>query len=150
MTSRQSDFDPRYNPAYQRGGIEAGYEQMVEEPPQVVEISDSGPQHSQTAARQDWAGLEQRQRRYRIAAWTLAAGLLVLGLFGLFADLVFPPEPGYMVPNSSGYVTEPWSQRLRWAAPNLIMLGALAAIVQLYLEQTQLFRLRTGRRPGSS
>ena len=145
MTSRQSDFDPRYDPAYQRGGIEAGFEQMVEAPPQVVEISDTGGQQPQAGARQAWAGLEQRQRRYRIAAWTLAAGLLVLGLFGLFADMIIPPDPSYLQPNNYGYVVEPWTQRLRWAAPNLIMLGALAAVVQLYLEQSQIFRLRTGR-----
>ena len=145
MTTRQSGFDPRYDPAYQRGGKETGFQQVVEEPAQVVEVTDSGPEQPQALARQAWVGLEHRQRKYRIAAWALAGGLMALGWFGLFADLAFPPEPGYMVPNSSGYVTEPWSQRLRWAAPNLIMLGALAAIVQLFLEQSQIFRLRTGR-----
>lgn len=146
MTSRQSDFDPRYDPAYQRGGIEAGFEQATEDPPQVVEISDAGPPQPQ--ARQAWAGLEQQHRRYRMAGWALAGGLMALGLFGLFADLIFPPEPTYLQPNAYGYVSEPWPQRLRYAAPNLIMMGALATIVQLYLEQTQIFRLRTSR-PGT-
>ena len=144
MTSKRSEFDPRYDEAYQRGGSEGGFRGVIDEAPEVVEISDV-PRHQPRATPQAWADLELRQRRYRRAGWALAGGLLVLGLFGLFADLIFPPDPSYLQSNNYGYASTPWSQRLQYAAPNLIMLGALAAIVQLYIEQTQIFRLRTGR-----
>ncbi|MBD7994905.1 hypothetical protein H9639_06295 [Arthrobacter sp. Sa2CUA1] len=144
MTSRRSDFDPRYDEAYQRGGNAGDFRDAAPQAPQVIEISDV-PQHQAGATPQAWADLEFRQRRYRRIVWALAGGLLALGLFGLFADLVFPPDPAYMQSNNYGYMTEHWSTRLRYAAPNLINLGVLAAIVQLVLEQLQIFRLRTGR-----
>lgn len=144
MTSKQSDFDPRYDEAYQRGGGDGVFRDAVDEAPQVVEISDA-PQHQPGATPKAWADLELRQRKYRMVVWVLAGGLLFLGLFGFFADLIFPPEPSYLQPNSYGYVTEPWSQRLRYAAPSLINLGVLTAVVQLVLEQVQAFKLRTGR-----
>ncbi|MBD8042363.1 hypothetical protein H9638_00910 [Arthrobacter sp. Sa2BUA2] len=144
MTSKRSEFDPRYDQAYQRGGSDGGFRDIIDEAPQVVEISDA-PQHQPGAAPQVWADLELRQRRYRTLIWAMAGGLVALGLFGFFADLIFPPEPSYLQPNSYGYMTEPWSQRLRYAAPNLINLGVLTAVVQLVLEQMQVFKLRTGR-----
>ena len=35
---------------------------------------------------------------------------------------------------------EPWAQKLRRAGPNLIMLGILTAVVQVFIEQVQAFR----------
>lgn len=145
MTSRQSEFDPRYDQAYQRGGAESGLPPVVEDTPEVVEVSDAGPQQSRSPVFESLTGLEARQRTYRTAAWVLAGGLVVLGVLGLFADTIFPPDPQYLQPSSYGYISEPWSQRLRYTAPNLINLGILTAVVQVVLEQVQAFRLRTGR-----
>lgn len=148
MTSRQSDFDPRYDAAFQRGGGDGGtgIQRFTAEAPHVVEISDvPAVSHPTGAPPQVWVELERRQRKYRLAAWGLAGGLVVLGLFGLFADLIIPPEPAEPQMNYSGYMNEPWTMRLRYAAPNLIMLGVITAIVQVVIEQMQAFRMRMGR-----
>ncbi|MER2133654.1 MAG: hypothetical protein ABS910_03110 [Arthrobacter sp.] len=56
-----------------------------------------------------------------------------------------PQDPTAPTANWSGYPVEPWPQKLRWAAPNLIMLGILTAVVQVFIEQVQTFRLRMDR-----
>jgi len=143
MASRQDEIDPRYDPAYQRGGGGAGLSRFSEERPAVVEISDV-PAPEQPALN-TWPELERRQRAYRIAAWSLAAGLVAAGTFFLFADILFPQEPVVPPANYSGYPVEPWPIKLRVTAPNLIMLGILTAVVQVFIEQVQTFRLRAGR-----
>ncbi|MBF4994622.1 hypothetical protein ITX31_10925 [Arthrobacter gandavensis] len=145
MTSRQDEIDPRYDPAYQRGGGELRLSRSTEEPPAIVEISDALPPAQPKAPQVTSPQLERHQRKYRIAAWVLAAGLVAMGVFCLFADNIFPAEVTSVPPNWSGYPVEPWTQKLRWAAPNLIMLGILTAAVQVFIEQLQAFRLRIGR-----
>lgn len=145
MTSRQDEIDPRYDPAYQRGGGELYLSRSTEEPPAIVEITDALPPAQARSAQNPYPELERHQRKYRIAAWVLAAGLVALGVFFMFADNIFPPEATSVPPNWSGYPVEPWSQKLRWAAPNLIMLGILTAAVQVFIEQIQTFRLRMSR-----
>lgn len=145
MSSRQDEIDPRYDPAYQRGGGELYLSRSTEEPPAIVEISDAPPPAQLRSSQNTYSELERHQRKYRIAAWVLAAGLVAMGGFFMFADNIFPPEATSAPPNWSGYPVEPWTQKLRWAAPNLIMLGILTAAVQLFIEQVQAFRLRTGR-----
>ncbi|GAA1906357.1 hypothetical protein GCM10009688_07870 [Arthrobacter gandavensis] len=146
MSSRQDEIDPRYDPAYQRGGGELSLSRSVEDHPAVVEISDVPPAPAQPRTSQiAYSELERHQRKYRIVAWVLAGGLVAMGAFFMFADNIFPPETTSVPPNWSGYPVEPWTQKLRWAAPNLIMLGILTAAVQVFIEQVQAFRLRTGR-----
>jgi len=117
----------------------------AEEPPAIVEISDAPAPAPTRPAQNIYSELERHQRKYRIAAWALAAGLVAMGGFFMFADILFPQDPMTPQPNWSGYPVEPWPQKLRWAAPNLIMLGILTAVVQVFIEQVQAFRLRTGR-----
>lgn len=145
MTSRHDEIDPRYDPAYQRGG--GGDVQFSRHPdaPPIVEISDVPAPNQAGAVQAGYPDLEQRQRRYRMAAWGLAAGLVAAGVFFLFADAMFPQDLTAAQPNWSGYPVEPWPQKLRMAAPDMLMLGILTAVVQVFLEQVQTFRLRTGR-----
>lgn len=145
MSSRHHEVDPRYDPAYQRGGNDLHLSRTREDAPAIVEISDA-PAPVQPRSRQTmYPELEQHQRKYRIAAWAMAAGLVILGGFFLFADIIFPLDSTAPAPNWSGYPVEPWPQKLRWAAPNLIMLGILTAVVQVFIEQIQAFRLRMAR-----
>ncbi|MEB7503032.1 hypothetical protein [Arthrobacter koreensis] len=143
MSSRHDEIDPRYDPAYQRGGGE-GYVSRTE-PPAVVEISDAPAPVQLGPSQNVYSELERHQRKYRMAAWALAAGLVTIGGFFMFADTIFPQDPSVSAPNWNGYPVEPWPQKLRWAAPNLIMLGIVTAVVQVFIEQVQAFRLRTGR-----
>lgn len=143
--SRQEEIDPRYDPVYQRGGGGVHLPGARQEAPAIVEISDSPAPAQKPAAGNDWSVLEQRQRRYRTAAWALAAGLVSLGIFFLFADALFAQDTTVSQPNWSGYPVEPWQQKLRYTGPNLLMLGILTAIVQVFIEQMQIFRLRIHR-----
>ncbi|MGW9404343.1 hypothetical protein ACWGQ2_10305 [Arthrobacter sp. NPDC055585] len=145
MSSRHDEIDPRYDPAYQRGGGDRHLSRAGEEPPAIVEISDAPAPVQLRSSQNVYSELEQHQRKYRIAAWVLAAGLVAVGGFFMFADVIFPQDPNPPTPNWNGYPVEPWPQKLRWAAPNLIMLGILTAVVQVFIEQVQAFRLRTGR-----
>ena len=145
MSSRNGEIDPRYDPAYQRGGGGLHLSRAAEETPAVVEISDAPAPVQLRSSLNLYSELEQHQRKYRIAAWVLAAGLVAIGGFFMFADTIFEQDPTAPTANWSGYPVEPWPQKLRWAAPNLIMLGILTAVVQVFIEQVQAFRLRMGR-----
>ena len=117
----------------------------ADEAPAIMEISDSPEPQQLGITQPPWSELEQRQRKYRLAAWSLAAALVVLGIFFMFADAIFPQDPELTQPNWSGCPVEPWTQKLRWVAPNMIMLGILTLVVQVFIEQMQTFRLRMGK-----